>query len=292
MTAKSFKIMLAIVAVIGIGVGLSTQLVVTKVPPLVWSVEKLVLIGRACKAYADQHDGKYPSDWSHLAKDLEPEVFRLGRNKANLGEMTNVMAWTDFVYMTGLTTASPSNAVLAFLPPGHYPKDNRGLMLFADLHVESVPPDQFTRKMSESQQAIRQANLPYKGRGSDLAWVSRDMAKHPDALIDWVTVTIRKGTNVPYWSFGGGKSLNQPNFEHILEKLEQYGAGELFLYAEDEVTVRQVELTLDILRSHSVTNILMFTRVQGVIAPPFEMPEGLKLDLEDEGTNSPLRSKF
>jgi hypothetical protein len=93
-------------------------------------------------------------------------------------------------------------------------------------------------------------------------------------------------------SFDNGKALNQPEFERILGKMEQYGAGELFLYGEEDVTVQQVELTLDILRDHSVTNVWLFQRVQGVLDPPFEMPEGLRRDDEAEETNSPLRIKF
>jgi hypothetical protein len=258
---------------------LSVNLRIVKGIPLWRDLEKLVQLGNACKVYADENGGAYPPDWSCLNQIIPTNYFRLGRNSRNLGGITNVMAWTDFVYMRGLTTASPSNAVLAFLPPGQYPKDNRGVILFADLHVESVTPDQFTRKMNASQRAIHQANLAYTGRRSDLAWVSRDIQDHPDAHIDWVTVTIRKGTNETYWAFGNGKPLNRDEFEKAVVKLRQFGIDKLFVYGEDEATVQQVNLTLDILEAHSITNVLLFTRVQGVIDPPFKMPESLKLEV-------------
>jgi hypothetical protein len=144
------------------------------------------------------------------------------------------------------------------------------------------------------QETIRQVKMALLAGKTDPAWVTRWEKNNWGVLGEWITLMIHKGTNAPYWSFDNGKALNQPEFERILGKMEQYGAGELFLYGEEDVTVQQVELTLDILRAHSVTNILMFTRVQGVIEPPFEMPADMMKEVEAEntGTNRAGMIKF
>ncbi len=125
---------------------------------------------------------------------------------------------------------------------------------------------------------IRQMRMAFRTGNKDLAWVTKEMNSQPNAMIDWLTVMIHVGTNAPQWSFGNGKRFNQSEFEEKIRKLGEYGPQGIFIYGEDDATVQQVNLTLDILQAHSVTNILLFTRVQGVMDPPFKMPDGLEID--------------
>lgn len=117
---------------------------------------------------------------------------------------------------------------------------------------------------------IRQVKMAFKTGKEDLAWWTRWENENKRAgIMEWLTVTIHRGTNEPYWTIRDGKPLKRDEFERVIGKLRQFGITEIFIYGEDEVTVQQVEQTLDILHAHSVTNIVLFTRVQGVLDSPF-----------------------
>ena len=64
--------------------------------------------------------------------------------------MTNVMDWTDYVYLPGVSTASAPCRVVAFLPPGSHEKTTGTVVLFADGHVEWQALQEFTRTMNKS----------------------------------------------------------------------------------------------------------------------------------------------
>ncbi len=123
---------------------------------------------------------------------------------------------------------------------------------------------------------IRQIQSAAQPDREGLAWLTRLIDQNPGIITEWFTIAVHKGTNAPYWTIRGGRPLNQQQFEQFIAKLHQNDIGQVFLYGEEDATVRQVEQTLDLLRAHSISNVLLFARVQGVVAPPFEFPDELK----------------
>ena len=83
-------------------------------------------IGQACEKFARDNAGHFPEDWSQLDAYVagNSNLFVRSENRHTVGSMTNVMDWTDYVYAHRVTTASPRRSVVAFLPPGSYPKNN------------------------------------------------------------------------------------------------------------------------------------------------------------------------
>jgi len=107
-------------------------------------------IGLACREYAEQHQGQYPPDWTVLTNELGAgKIFVCYHDRARVGAMSNVMAWTSYDYVRGVTTASPPGTVVAYFRPRRYGKHTGGLILFADGTVVGVNPEEFQRMMSE-----------------------------------------------------------------------------------------------------------------------------------------------
>jgi hypothetical protein len=104
-------------------------------------------IGLACRMYAEEHQGQYPPDWSCF--DHNPRIYKTADEWDKAGAMSNVMAWTSFGYVPGVTTASPPDTVVAYLRPRQYGRTLSGLILFADGNVVSVNPEEFQRIMSQ-----------------------------------------------------------------------------------------------------------------------------------------------
>jgi hypothetical protein len=122
-------------------------LITPKTSSIVMSdMNRLKQIGMACLMYAIDHRGEYPADWNALTNNYAniPKLFVTHADeKKKTGHMSNVMEWTSFVYVPGLTTASPPRSVVAYLPLGHYKARDGGIIVFADCSVEWQPPEQF-----------------------------------------------------------------------------------------------------------------------------------------------------
>jgi len=63
-----------------------------------------------------------PDNWAQLtsAMQVDPNLFVTPDHTRHVGDPTNVTQWADFIYVPGVTTGSPPDAVVAYLPPGQY----------------------------------------------------------------------------------------------------------------------------------------------------------------------------
>lgn len=123
-------------------------------PPWIRDINNLKQIDVLCRLYGEDHEGRYPNDWTELASYNEygPDIFVTLDNRESAGNLTNVMEWTDYVYIPGRTASSPPDAIVAFLPPGHYFQKGRtwAIVLFVDGHVERMSITNFTRAMNKN----------------------------------------------------------------------------------------------------------------------------------------------
>ena len=99
-----------------------------------WDSANLIAIGRACWGFASEHDGRFPNDSAQLAPYVgnTPTLFVTREKRGKTGSLTNVMEWTDYVYIKDSTTTSPPKKVLAFVPPGIGDKPEGSFVLFVD----------------------------------------------------------------------------------------------------------------------------------------------------------------
>jgi prepilin-type processing-associated H-X9-DG protein len=123
------------------------------IPPDIYDKINLHQIGGACIMFAKEHQGRFPDDWSQLAlydKDISRCFLMWENRRTKIGSMTNVMDWTDYVYVRGATTSSPPSTVVAFLPPGAHENRAGAPVLFADGRVEWQSLADFTRIMNRN----------------------------------------------------------------------------------------------------------------------------------------------
>lgn len=120
--------------------------------PVVVDHGNLRWIGIACRAYAVDRDGTYPDDWAALVPEYltDLRVFVMQKNRLNVGAASNVMNWTDYTLIPGGGKNSPTNTLMAYLPPGQYPLFERdwAVVLFTDGRVDRVSPEVFRQLMS------------------------------------------------------------------------------------------------------------------------------------------------
>jgi hypothetical protein len=135
--------------------------------PMTRDLNNLHQIGLACTVFAIDHAGCFPEDWSQLAPYFSVDAskfFVTTRSKGTGSSMTNVMEWTDYVYIRGITTAAAPSTVVAFLPPTAYRKRTVALVLFADARVERQSPEEFVRTMNRSPNASQPIGAPHPER--------------------------------------------------------------------------------------------------------------------------------
>jgi hypothetical protein len=116
-------------------------------------VKHLNEIGIACSGYAADHEGRYPDDWANLVPKYisasEAGTFLARFALVFSRSTTNVMEWTDYVYFRGITTDSPPNAIVAFLPPGYNGNFQESVVLFADGSIQSMNLSEFTKTLNK-----------------------------------------------------------------------------------------------------------------------------------------------
>ena len=111
-------------------------------------ISNLHTIGGLCALFAEDHGGRFPDDWNQLAPYLAEDgtkLFVTSQNRGGAGAMSNVMAWTDYVYIQGTTTAATPSTVVAFLPPSTH---SVALVLLADGTVQQLSPAELVRALN------------------------------------------------------------------------------------------------------------------------------------------------
>ena len=123
-------------------------------------------ISLACQAYARAHEGNYPGDWSCLTNEyaLPESHFVCRQDGSRNGDISNVIDWTSFVYIRGLTTRSPPDTIFAFLPPRRYGKTDIGIVAFVNGRIVLQAPWEFSRTLNlvptNASTATNQSALP------------------------------------------------------------------------------------------------------------------------------------
>lgn len=123
-------------------------------PRRVQDMNNLHQIGLACQMFAREHEGRFPDDLSQLTPYFGPDAtscfISASKRGSEPGAMTNIMQWTDYIYLRGATTSSSPSTVVAFLPIGIYPAEQGTLVLLADGRVRCQTLSEFTRAMNSS----------------------------------------------------------------------------------------------------------------------------------------------
>jgi len=95
-------------------------------------------ISVACYLFADDHAGQFPPDWSGVLSYSNQAMFSMWR-KTSVKECIFLCPsrWPDYRYISGLSTASPPDSVLAY-PATARQSANGGLVLLAGRSTRSM----------------------------------------------------------------------------------------------------------------------------------------------------------
>jgi hypothetical protein len=126
-------------------------------------IGNLLSIGKAFLMYSLDHDGEFPPDWSRF-EGLEPTDFVTRRNRDKAGNMSNVMEWTDYVFVTNLTANSPPDAILAYSPPRNY-ADKGGVILHLSGAVRWLDKKEFEKTLLEGLRRYRSGSSEDERKG-------------------------------------------------------------------------------------------------------------------------------
>jgi hypothetical protein len=97
-------------------------------------------IGKACLAYADDHEGKLPPDLRTLVKEVELSPESLGSKLK-----PKDFAGPSYIYIAGQTTSMDRRNIVAYEDPA-YCMDGVNVV-FLDSHAEFVKPEAFRRAL-------------------------------------------------------------------------------------------------------------------------------------------------
>lgn len=119
------------------------------------TMHRLRRVAGACGRYAKDNAGALPQDWSQLGPYVgnNLDVFLSAWSNHPAGAISNVLTWTDFVYVRGLTTSAPPRSVLAYLPAGHS-KHPGVATVSVDTTVRWLTVREFTTMMNTPQPAL------------------------------------------------------------------------------------------------------------------------------------------
>jgi hypothetical protein len=105
-------------------------------------------LATACYMYAEEHSGSYPGNWGDVIPySTRADAHIHGTNPADEPSFTNLTAWADYVYISGLTTGSPPEWVLAFGRPKHDREGEWIPTLFVGGNVQYLEPSEFTNAL-------------------------------------------------------------------------------------------------------------------------------------------------
>ena len=94
-------------------------------------------IGLAVHVYAGDHDNLFPDKLRQVTQYVgsQPQLFVCSESGNEPESIETVDEWTDYGYVSELTTTSAPNSILAYCHPKNH-KGQGGNVLFADGHVE------------------------------------------------------------------------------------------------------------------------------------------------------------
>ena len=106
--------------------------------------------------YSGDHPGEpWPDDLAEVAQATSPKIFFCYSSGNPVGDPTNVMDWTDYVYVPGLSTLSPGDTAVTYCRPGNH--GSRGTTVgFVDGHAEWVPSDRYTEVLGTNWETLAQ----------------------------------------------------------------------------------------------------------------------------------------
>ncbi|MFC1462705.1 hypothetical protein ACFLQU_03780 [Verrucomicrobiota bacterium] len=151
---KLTRILLALAIVLGVAAYfLAPVLPWHSHPPYIRDMSNLKNISTLCLASALDQDGQFPKDWSDLSPrdSYSPALFVTRKNRKRTGPMSEVMSWTDYVYVPGHTVTSPPHAVVAYLPPGVYRHQGKtgAVVAFASGEIHWLSVAEFTKAVNK-----------------------------------------------------------------------------------------------------------------------------------------------
>ena len=118
-------------------------------------MRRLVSISFALYRYAEDHDGKFPDDFTILiGPHLEPEHFVCPATRKRPQPGLPVADWSDYVFIPGAHFVTDANdksdysLIVAYCPPENH-RGKKAIVLFADGHAENCEIDKFYRLLKE-----------------------------------------------------------------------------------------------------------------------------------------------
>lgn len=114
-------------------------------------------LAKDCSLYARNNNGKFPTNWFSLAKQLncnEKLFYCRSVLRKNYPEtIDNVDQWSDYVIVPGLNTNDPPDTILAFELLGHHQDEGANLVAI-DTSVQWVRPNEFKNLRTKDGKAL------------------------------------------------------------------------------------------------------------------------------------------
>jgi hypothetical protein len=135
--------------------------------PLTRAVDlsNLSQVAMACEFFATERNGAYPT---HLGELFAPElgifkdpkgaksIFQRHGTSKETGDISELMEWTDWVYLPGHSDQSPPGSIILFLPPGHHYIDRKpvALAVSVDGTPKTLGLEEFTNGLNATLQIL------------------------------------------------------------------------------------------------------------------------------------------
>lgn len=117
-------------------------------------MDNLVEIGEVCRAYANDHDGRFPDTFSQIATGkytLATKTFICRGSQKRPGKASDVDQWSGYHLVTGITLGHHPRKVLAYDQPEHHRGDGAPV-LFVDGSVSWVFAKEWTNLVAKGRE--------------------------------------------------------------------------------------------------------------------------------------------
>lgn len=145
---------------------LRSSLLRQKVHPRTECLGNLVGIDLALQEYYVTHESNYPADLSMLDDDyIGADDFLCPCSETSLGALSNVTAWTDYTYVTGVIASTPSNTPILMCLGPHCNEEGANVV-FVDHRLGWVTATELSHLMQQLQHVRTPSELRLSGRGA------------------------------------------------------------------------------------------------------------------------------